>query len=80
MFDNDFNQRAFKRITERCAAKIKEAHRVADEQRKYVEFIQSEINNGADTQQAINTAIMCWKDDIEFLEEVTQIIEEVASK
>lgn len=79
MFEDDFNQRAFKRITERCAAKITEAHRIADEQRKYLEFIESEMNAGADVQQAIASAVAGWR-DIKFLEEVTEIMEEAVNQ
>ena len=76
---SDFDQRAFKLITERCAAKIREAHQVADEQRKYIEFIRSEVNNGVDLQQAIASAVAGWP-DLKFLEEVTTIIEESGAK
>ncbi len=72
----DFEQRAFKLITDRCAAKIREAHKVADDQRKYIEFIRTELNNGADLRIAINSAFAGWRDDLKFLEDITSIMEE----
>jgi hypothetical protein len=68
-----------KLINQRCAERIREAHRIADEQCKYVRFIEQEVANGADLMTAVTTAFACWP-DLTFLEEITNLIEKAGAQ
>lgn len=67
-----------KAINRCCAERIREANRIADEQVKYVRFIQQEVANGADLRAAIDTASACWP-DLTFQEEITTLMEQAGA-
>lgn len=75
--NNEYLNRVRQRINQRCAAKITEANRVADEQIKYLEFIQREVSDGAELMQAIDSAGRTpgWS-SVAFQEEITNLMEE----
>lgn len=68
-----------KLINQRCAERIREANRIADEQVKYVRFIQQEVANGADLRTAIDSAVAGWP-DLAFQEEVTALMEQAGAQ